>query len=253
MKKISPKITLVGAGPGDPDLLTLKGLKALRAAKVVVYDALVDERLLLEAPHAVHVFAGKRLGYKKFSQTDINQLLVNHALVHGSVVRLKGGDSFVFGRGWEELEFARKHGVSVEVIPGLSSAISVPALANIPVSHRDLTRSFYVVTGTLSNGAFNTEIEQAAQLNTTLVILMGLNQLEHIVTAFTKAGKSETAIAIISNGSLSAQNKVQGRIDSILGILEATNIESPALIVVGVVVDLENDLLASQWKKAQLN
>ena len=174
MKTIHPKIVLVGAGPGDPELLTVKGLKALKEARVIVYDALVDPRLLQEAAQAQHVFVGKRKGIKALEQHEINALLVQKALVYGNVVRLKGGDSFVFGRGWEELEYAAQRGVDVEVVPGISSSISVPALAGVPVTHRQLATGFHVLTGTLSDGSFNTDIAQAATLNSTLVSGVGV-------------------------------------------------------------------------------
>lgn len=237
MNTIDTQITLVGAGPGAPDLITLRGIQALRSAKVIVYDALVDERLLEEAPLAKHLYVGKRNGFKALEQQQINELLVKSALTDGRVVRLKGGDSFVFGRGWEEVEFAQQHGIPVEVIPGISSSISVPALAGIPVTHRSLTTGFHVLTGTLSDGSFNSEIQWAAQGNSTLVVLMGLGKLDQIVEAYLKAGKPDVAVAILSNGSLKNATKVIGTISTIEAIVAIEQPKAPAVIVVGEVVN----------------
>jgi uroporphyrin-III C-methyltransferase len=253
MKTLSSKLVLIGAGPGDPELLTIKGLKALQKAKVVVYDALVDERLLAEAPNAQHIFVGKRRGFKALEQEEINALLVQKALVFGNVVRLKGGDSFVFGRGWEELDHAAQYGIDVEVIPGISSSISVPALAGIPVTHRTVSTGFHVITGTLSDGSFNTEIEQAASLNSTLVVLMGLNQLGNIVRAYRQVGKSDQAIAIISKGSWDDQSKLVGEVDTIESLARKHKPQAPAIIVVGDVVKLDQSRVKRYLELATLN
>src|SRR6202012_2118988 len=147
-----PRITLVGAGPGDTDLITLKGVKALQTADVVLYDALVNEEMLDFAPaHATKVYVGKRSGDHSFSQEAINKLMIDYALNYGHVVRLKGGDPFVFGRGYEELDHAASYSIPAEVIPGISSSIGVPGLQQIPVTHRGLSESFWVITGTTSN------------------------------------------------------------------------------------------------------
>jgi uroporphyrin-III C-methyltransferase len=254
MKKIEAKITLVGAGPGDPELITLKGLKALREAKVVVYDALVHPDLLKESNADEFIFVGKRKGFKAMEQDEINALLVQKAYTHGNVVRLKGGDSYVFGRGWEELSFAKKQGVEVAVIPGLSSSLSVPALAGIPVTHRNLSSSFHVVTGTLSDGSYNSEIDTLATLNGTLVILMGLNQLDSIVNAFKQVGKSKESIAIILNGSLDSQQQFAGKIGTIQNLLsKKRKFVGPGIIVVGKVVELQEKLQLENSFFAKLN
>jgi uroporphyrin-III C-methyltransferase len=142
-----PRITLVGAGPGDADLITIKGIKALKTADVVLYDALVNEELLEFAPqHATKVYVGKRSGDHSFSQDAINKLMIDYALNYGHVVRLKGGDPFVFGRGYEEMDHAASYSIPCAVIPGISSSIGVPGLQHIPVTHRGLSESFWVVT-----------------------------------------------------------------------------------------------------------
>src|SRR6195952_5629949 len=159
-----PRITLVGAGPGDTDLITIKGIKALKTADVILYDALVNEELLEFAPeHAVKVYVGKRSGDHSFSQDNINKLMIDYAINYGHVVRLKGGDPFVFGRGHEELDFAAEHNIPSVMIPGISSSISVPALQHIPVTHRGLSESFWVITGTISNGQISPDLYDAAK------------------------------------------------------------------------------------------
>ena len=231
-----PKITLVGAGPGDPDLLTIKGQKALQQANVILYDALVNEKLLDLAPAAKKIFVGKRRGVKAYSQDQINRLMVQEAFENGHVVRLKGGDSFVFGRGYEELEYAHLLGIPVQVVPGISSSVSVPALAGIPVTHRGASNGFYVLTAVLSNGELNPEIRQAAQTNATVVILMGLNKLADIAAIFSEAGKKTEAVAVISNGTLPNQRTVVGNIGNIVYRAGYENIPAPAVIVIGEVV-----------------
>jgi uroporphyrin-III C-methyltransferase len=233
-----PKITLVGAGPGDIELITLKGIKAIKSADVILYDALVNEELLDFAPNAIKIFVGKRRGFKVFSQEEINQLIVDQAFLYGHVVRLKGGDSFVFGRGYEEILHAEAFNIPTSVVPGISSSISVPALAGIPVTHRGVSNSFFVLTGTLSDGSINPEIEIAAQSSATVVILMGLSKLQEITEVYKRQGKSDEAVAVISNGSLSNQISVVGTIDTIAE--NTINIPAPGVIVIGPVVELSN-------------
>ena len=172
-----PSLTLVGAGPGDPELITVKGIRALERADVVLYDALVHPDLLNYAPpSAQRVFVGKRPwrrtgGRCEFAQTDINQLIVRYAHEFGHVVRLKGGDPFVFGRGFEELTFAQDAGLAVSVVPGLSSSYAVPTLAGIPLTSRGASESFWVLTGTTKDHQLSDDIAKASQTNATLVIL----------------------------------------------------------------------------------
>src|SRR5579864_9543936 len=162
-----PHITLVGAGPGDTDLITLKGVKALQTADVVLYDALVNEELLEFAPeHAVKVYVGKRSGDHSYSQDAVNKLMIDYALNYGHVVRLKGGDPFVFGRGFEELDYAASYSIKAEVIPGISSSIGVPGLQNIPVTHRGLSESFWVVTGTTASGKVSNDLYERSEEHT---------------------------------------------------------------------------------------
>lgn len=139
---VTPQLTLVGAGPGDPELITLKGVRALENTKVILYDALVDKRLLEHAPNAIEIYVGKRVGQHSFSQEAILQMIVRYAYEYGSVVRLKGGDPFIFGRGSEEIDHARLFGIATEVVPGISSAYAVPAHAGIPTTQWGLSARF---------------------------------------------------------------------------------------------------------------
>ncbi|MDF3025907.1 MAG: uroporphyrinogen-III C-methyltransferase [Fluviicola sp.] len=234
--KENTHISLVGAGPGDVELISVKGLNRLKKAKVVLYDALVNEELLTYAPTARKIFVGKRKGFKTYEQEQINQLMIDCANEFGDVVRLKGGDSFVFGRGMEEIIFAKQHHITTEVIPGISSSISVPALANIPVTHRGMSNSFFVLSATLSDGSLNPELKKAADLDATVVILMGLSQVEKIADLFHGSGKSQTPVAVIYNGSLPEQKTIVGTIETISGLHEQAAIKGPGVIVIGEVV-----------------
>ena len=237
MKKA--KLTIVGAGPGDPELITIKGLRAIENADVILYDALVNPLLLdnakLEVPK---IFVGKRKGIHTFSQDEINELIVENALKYGNVIRLKGGDPFVFGRGYEEIEYAAKHNIATEYIPGISSSISVLGLQGIPVTHRGSSESFWVVTATTSNGELSGDIKFAAQSTATVVVLMGLTKLPEIVEIFKQKGKPDTAIAIIQKGSLPNENIAVGTISTIIDIASKKHILPPAIIVIGNVVKL---------------
>lgn len=238
-----PKVTLVGAGPGDAELITLKGIKALQSANVVLYDALVSAEILaLIPPNIPKLSVGKRAGAHSYSQTEINELIVEMAFLYGHVVRLKGGDSFVFGRGGEELEFAAKHGLQTAVVPGISSALAVPAALNIPVTMRGISESFWVVTGTTMAGKLSDDVALAAKSTATIVILMGLNKLQEIVTLFTQQGKENTPIAIIQNGTLENQKSIVATVGTVVEKFNATPLGGPAIIVIGEVVAYATDL-----------
>lgn len=242
-KTIKPKVTLVGAGPGDPDLLTIKGAKALGEANVVLYDALANEEILSYAPKkSIKIFVGKRIGSHEYSQDQINQLIVDNALTYGNVVRLKGGDSFIFGRGSEEIEFVESFGIPTFVVPGISSSIAVPANQGISLTKRGVSESFWVITGTTSDRKLSKDVALAAQSTATVVILMGMSKLEQIVALFQKESKGETPIAIIQNGTMPNEKMGIGTIDSISQIVKENNLGSPAIIVIGEVVRESNKL-----------
>lgn len=248
---IYPKLTLVGAGPGDVDLITVKGVEAIATADVILYDALVNKELLKYAPeNAVKIYVGKRNSNHTYTQDQINSLIVDFAFTYGHVVRLKGGDSFVFGRGYEEKAYAELFNIETAVVPGISSSIAVPELQGIPLTNRGTNESFWVITGTTSNGQLSNDVKLAAQSTATVVILMGLNKLNEIVDVFTKYQKQDTAIAIIQNGSLKNEKIALGTIDTIVDIAAREKVAAPAIIVIGDVVKLHEQFPASltDWK-----
>lgn len=235
----SAKITLVGAGPGALDLITLRGMKALEQADVVLYDALVDKRLLDYAPeHARKIYVGKRRNYKAFTQDEINALMVDCAKHFGKVVRLKGGDPYVFGRGAEEVAFAEAHSIETEVVPGITSAVAVPQSAGISLTHRGIAGSFWVVTATDKHGRFNNDLQWAARSSATVVILMGMAKLQEIADAFVQAGKKNTPVAIIQNGTCENEKRMTASVNNLVGKAKSKNMASPAVIVIGEVVRL---------------
>lgn len=234
-----PRITIVGAGPGDPELITMKGANALKDADVILYDALVDERVLdYASSDALRVYVGKRSGDHSHAQEEVNQLMVDYALNYGHVVRLKGGDPFVFGRGYEELSFAAGYSIAATVIPGLSSSISVPGLQQIPVTHRGISESFWVVTGTTAAGMISNDLYEAARTKATVVVLMGLSHLAAIVKVFQQEGKHQLPVAVIQSGSTEDEHLAIGIVDTIVEVAEEKGIKAPAILVFGEVVGL---------------
>jgi uroporphyrin-III C-methyltransferase len=234
-----PRITLVGAGPGDAELISLKGVRILKSADVVLYDALVNSELLEFAPEkAIKVFVGKRSGDHSYSQEAVNKLMIDYALNYGHVVRLKGGDPFVFGRGYEELEIAASYSIPAEVVPGISSSISVPALQGIPVTHRGTSESFWVITGTTTNGEVSKDLYAAAKTDATVVVLMGVKKLKEIAAIFEAEGKGRLPVAVIQNGSMANEKVVVGTAATIAEAAADQKIDSPALIIFGEVVGL---------------
>lgn len=233
------KVTLIGAGPGDPDLITLKGLKALKTADVVLHDALASTELLDYCkPDCVIVNVGKRFAQHSCNQDVINHLIVDYAQQYGQVVRLKGGDPFIFGRGYEELEFAERHGIEVEVVPGISSSYAVPALAGIPLTTRGMSESFWVITGTTKDHSLSNDLSLAAQSSATVVVLMGMHKLPEIVETFAQLGKMDLPVAIIQNGSRPDEKIVTGKVKNILQLAQTEGVGSPAIIVIGKVAQL---------------
>jgi uroporphyrin-III C-methyltransferase len=237
-------LQLIGAGPGDPELITLKALKAIALADVILYDALANEALLQHAkPEAIQQFVGKRYGCHALSQQEINDLIIEYAANHKRIVRLKGGDPFVFGRALEEIAAAKEHGIAVEVIPGISSAIAVPASEMIPLTARGINESFWVTTGTTQSGKVSEDIRLAAQSSATVVILMAMSKLEEIMDIFTGYEKSETPVTIIQDGTTSNAKMVIGTVRDIVFKAQYAGLRNPAIIVVGEVVRLHPSLL----------
>jgi uroporphyrin-III C-methyltransferase len=238
------RVFLIGAGPGDPGLFTLRGRDVLERADVVVYDRLVNPALLDWAPEgARRIFAGKTRGDHVMPQSAINAVLIHHARRGRRVVRLKGGDPFVFGRGGEEAEALAAAGVPFELVPGVTSAIAVPAYAGIPLTHRDLSSSFAVVTGHEDPDKRRPPVDwkRLATSVDTLVVLMGQSRLDAIARELTANGRSlDTPVALISAGTTDAQRVVECRLDE-AGALAHT-LPSPLLVVIGEVVRLRAKL-----------
>ena len=237
-------LTVVGAGPGDIDLITLKAIKVLKTADVVLYDALVNEDLLdFINPNAEVIFVGKRRGCYRYQQEQINELIVARAKTHGHVVRLKGGDPFIFGRGAEEMEYAAGLGLEVDVVPGISSSLAVAAYQNIPLTKRGSAESFWVITGTTKDHKISADIELAAKSNATVVVLMGMSKLPQIVKLFQAEGKNNLPVAIIQNGTRSNEKIGIGTVDTIENIVEEKDLKNPAIIVLGEVVKHRQTIL----------
>lgn len=230
------RVILVGGGPGSEDLLTLGAVKALGSADVVLYDRLAPHARLSEfAPHALLIDVGKTPGHHPIPQADIERLLVEHALQGSCVVRLKGGDPFVFGRGGEEVMACRAAGIEVTVVPGVSSAVAVPAAAGIAVTHRDVSRMFTVVSGHAPLS--ETELAGLAGLASTIVVLMGVSNLPQITQGLIRHGlRAATPIAIIERGYTADQRSIFSILDRVVYDAAAASVTSPAVLVIGEVV-----------------
>lgn len=237
MSEVKPFVTLVGAGPGDPDLITLKGIKAIKEADVILYDALVNDELLDYAKEScTKIYVGKRAERMSTSQDYINKLLVDYALTHGHVVRLKGGDPFVFGRGGEELDYIHQFDIPTAVVPGISSSVGLTGLQQIPLTYRGISESFWVITGSTSDGYLSEDLHHAVKTNATVVVLMGYSKLHKIIDLYKENGRSDLPIALIQNGSLENERLAIGTIDTIMEQVHKNLLGVPAIIVLGEVV-----------------
>lgn len=239
------KVHLTGAGPGDIELLTIKALRVIKEADVIIYDRLANPDILQEAKNGCEfVYVGKEDGRHIVPQDDINEVIYQNALKHENVVRLKGGDPFVFGRGGEEALYLRERGISFDVIPGITSAISAPAYAGIPVTHRGVSVSFRVVTGHESPNKKESQIPwETFKTDDTIVFLMGLHNLPKISKKLMEIGKpKDYPCAVISKGTTKDQSVVIGTLENI--VTKTKDVPTPALIVVGRVVELREQL---QW------
>lgn len=241
-KRCLGKVYLVGAGPGDPGLMTLKGKGLLECADVVVYDALVSPQILLMInPQAEKIDAGKRSGRHSLLQEETTQLLIEKAQTQAVVVRLKGGDPFVFGRGGEEMEDLVRAGVPVEVVPGVTSGIAAPAYAGIPLTHRAYSSSVTFVTGHESVGKYRPAVnwQAIAHGSETIVVYMGIHNLPYIVEEFTAAEMSpQTPVALVRWGTRPEQEELIGTLETIVSQVEESGFEAPAIAVIGNIVKL---------------
>ena len=240
------KVYLVGAGPGDPGLFTLKGKTLLEMADVVVYDALVSPQILaMINPQAEQINAGKRRGRHSLGQDEITQVLIEKAQTSAIVVRLKGGDPFVFGRGGEEMEDLVAVGVPVEVVPGITSGIAAPAYAGIPLTHRAYSSSVTFVTGHEAAGKYRPDVkwQAIAQGSETIVIYMGVHNLPYIIAQLEAAGLSiDTPIALVRWGTRAEQEELIGTLATIAAQIEAQSFGAPAIAIIGQVVNLHETL-----------
>jgi uroporphyrin-III C-methyltransferase len=240
------KVYLIGAGPGDPGLMTLKGKTLLESADVVVYDALISPPILaMINADAEQINAGKRRGRHSLQQSEITQLLIEKAQTAAVVVRLKGGDPFVFGRGGEEMEDLIAAGISVEVVPGITSGIAAPAYAGIPLTHRAHSSSVTFVTGHESVGKYRPAVnwQAIAHSSETIVVYMGIHNLPHIIDQLLLAGLPiETPIALVRWGTRPEQEELIGTLQTIQAQMEATNFAAPAIAVIGAVVQMQKVL-----------
>ncbi|MEM7682247.1 MAG: uroporphyrinogen-III C-methyltransferase [Planctomycetota bacterium] len=240
------RVSLIGAGPGDPDLITVAGLDRLRTADVVVFDALANPRLLDRAPaDAVRIDVGKRAGFHKKTQDQINQILVDHARQGLRVARLKGGDPYLFGRGAEECAFCATHGVPCEVLPGVTAGVAAPACAGVPVTHRKVASSVTFITGHEDPSKSQTSLDYAAlsalcQTGGSLCIYMGVARLRAIADRLIGHGlPSDTPAALVQWGTLPAQRSVRGAIDTLPALVQAQGLGSPAIVVVGAAAGID--------------
>jgi uroporphyrin-III C-methyltransferase len=244
------KVYLVGAGPGDPGLMTVKGKALLEHADVVLYDALVSPSILaMINPKAERIHAGKRRGNHSLVQEDISALLIAKARQHAVVVRLKGGDPFVFGRGGEEMEELLQANIAVEIIPGITAGVAAPAYAGIPVTHRHYSSSVTFVTGHEHAGKYQPQVnwQAIAQSSDTIVIYMGIHNLPHILENLQQGGlKPETPIALIRWGTRPEQEELVGTFATIVQQMTQVGFDAPAIAVVGNVVNLHGLLAQSR-------
>lgn len=234
------QVSLVGAGPGDPELLTLKALKRLQQADVVVYDNLVGEGVLALIPkHVERIYVGKESSNHTVPQDEITLMLVQLAMRGKKVVRLKGGDPFVFGRGGEELATIAEAGIAAEVVPGITAALGASAYTGIPLTHRDHAQSCVFVTGHRKDGTYSLDWPMLARPNQTVVIYMGVGSLSGIVDELVAHGRSpQTPVALVRNATREDQTTVAGTLETIVEVAAAHHVKPPALIVIGEVVSL---------------
>ena len=244
-KEKTGKVWLAGAGPGDAALLTLKTAELMERADVIVYDALISAEILSRIPETKEViYVGKHAGNHPVPQEEINQILVREAKKGKHVLRLKGGDPFVFGRGGEELELLIRDGIPFEIVPGVTSAAAVPAYAGIPVTHRDYTSSFHVITGhARKGGRVNLDFPALVRLNGTLVFLMGLSSMEFLLKGLTEAGMDpDMPAAVLENGTSAGQRRVTATVSTLKEASDRAGIKTPAIIVVGKVCALSEQM-----------
>lgn len=237
-KPIIPELVVLGAGPGDPELITVKGYRILQQADVVLYDNLANKELLnLTKSDCEKIYVGKQ-PYGTFTpQESIHEMIKHFAFSKGLVVRLKGGDPFIFGRGFEEIIYARSQGIKTSFIPGITS-MQAAGFEDIPLTHRAISEGVWVVTGTKKDGSLSADLCLAMQSNATVVIYMGMKQLPVIAETYIKQGKGDTPAAIIQHASLPQRKSVKGLIKDMPALAEEHRLTYPSIIIIGQVTDL---------------
>ena len=235
---MSPDLYVIGAGPGDPELITLKAYKILQKASVILYDNLASKELLDIAPDSCEkIYVGKHPYGEYTPQERILELIKEKAFEKGQVIRLKGGDPFIFGRGFEEILFAREHGINTHFIPGITS-MQATGFADIPLTHRTLSEGIWVLTGTKKDGSLSSDLRLAMQSNSTVVIYMGMKKLTEISETYIKEGLGETPAAIIQHATLPKQKSAAGKVRDLRQMAETKGLTHPAIVVIGEVVGL---------------
>ncbi|SEM62450.1 uroporphyrin-III C-methyltransferase [Mucilaginibacter gossypiicola] len=236
----NPELFILGAGPGDPELITIKGFKALQQANVILYDNLANKELLeISRDDCEKVYVGKQPYGDYTPQETIHELIKHYAFTKGNVVRLKGGDPFIFGRGFEEIIYARQHGITTHYIPGVTS-MQASGLDDIPLTHRLVSESVWMVTGTKKDGSLSADLTCAMHSNATVVIYMGMKKLAEIASAYINAGKGDTPAAIIQHASLPHQKSAKGKVCNLEALAADNQLTYPAIIIIGDVVNVKN-------------
>lgn len=237
-RQIIPKLIVMGAGPGDPELITFKAYRILQEARVVLYDNLANKELLnITKPECKMVYVGKQPYGEYTSQETIHEMIKHYAYTEGSVVRLKGGDPFIFGRGFEEIIFARQHGIETQFVPGITS-MQASGFEDIPLTHRAVSEGVWMITGTKKDGSLSADLRLAMQSNATVVIYMGIKQLPTIADTYINEGRGKTPAALIQHASLPHQKSVKGVVEDLPLLAIQNQITYPAIIIIGDVVNV---------------
>jgi uroporphyrin-III C-methyltransferase len=237
-KATTPELFVIGAGPGDPELITVKAYKILQQADVILYDNLANKELLSLAPDTCEkIYVGKQPYGEYTPQEQIHEMIKHFAFTRGKVVRLKGGDPFVFGRGFEEIMYARELGIQTYFVPGITS-MQASGFEDIPLTHRTISESVWMVTGTKKDGRLSADLKLAIQSNATVVIYMGMKKLQEIAQTYIEAGKGNIPAAIIQHASLPQQKSVRGLVKYLPQMAESKQLTYPAIIIIGAVTNL---------------
>lgn len=237
--KIFPELFVLGAGPGDPDLITVKGYKLLQEANVILYDNLANKDLLAITKESCEkIYVGKQPYGNYTPQETIHEMIKHYAFTKGKVVRLKGGDPFIFGRGFEEVIFARQHGIKTHFIPGITS-MQASGFLDIPLTHRAVSEGVWMITGTKKDGSLSADLKLAIQSNATVVIYMGMKQIATITATYLEEGKADMPAAIIQHASLPHEKCVKGLVKDLPDIIAKHQLTYPAIIIIGEVAGLE--------------